>query len=195
MVPRVSEAVSDTLEIHVNRERPNVLEVPDTFETSTAFSVEIVNDGKPVHLHLNYDDDLAAGLSMETGNHFIPRDNVYRLPVHVEPDARPFHGKFQVSIGYGAEKRFIEIRVPEPEVDTEVRVDAELAEPSGRPRPPPTTDRVIDLGILALLGVALLALVAGALIVATLVTPLAGALLVIVALLLAAGVYVVVAEA
>lgn len=186
----MSPAVADPLEIHVNRRRPNVLEVPELFVADQDFAVEVVNAGKPVHIHLNLDDDLLEVLDMETGNHFVPREDTYRLPVRVRGDNRPVRGKLNVSTGYGAESRFIELRVVEPDEDERVTVDEQLAEPSGRAPQPTWSARIVsEVGVVALVVIALVALAVGATIVATLTTPVLGGLLAVAAMLIAVGVY------
>ncbi len=187
--------MAETLEVYVNRDRPNVLEVPTTFETTGNFNIVIDNEGQPVHLHLNVDDDLLEGLNLETGNHYIPRDGEYRLPVQVNQEKRPFMGKCRISIAYGSETRYTEIRVTEPEQPTSVQVDESLAEPVVRPESPSIEERLVsDTVILGLLFLAFLALIAGAVIVASLTTPLAGVILVVVVIIVAIGLYLLVEE-
>lgn len=190
MATGVSSPVSDSLEIAVNRAHPNAVELPETFTSPRDFSFEIHNDGKPVHLHINCDDDLLAGLQLETGNHFIPRHSTYQIPVRIREDQRPFHGKCKISIGYGAETKYVEIRVPEPERDERVTVDSSLTQPPERP--PPRRDYGEVLGDVGLVGVGILALIGlgvGGIILGTLTTPIVGLLSVIVVLLVGTGIY------
>lgn len=182
--------MSESLEIHVNRKRPNVLEVPESYTTDSDFRIEIVNAGKPVHLHLKCDDDLAKALALETGNHFIPREDTYDIPVRLRETSLPIRGKLKASTGYGSESRFIEVRVLEPEKDDEVTVDEQLAEPSGRERKPTMASRIVsEVGVIALIFLAVLALGAGALILATVTEAVFGVLLVVVVVAVVAGIY------
>lgn len=182
--------MASTLEVHVNRERPNVLEVPNTFDTTGDFTIQVENGGQPVHLHINVDDDLLAGLDLETGNHYIPRESDYQLPVTVDRDARPFMGKCRVSIAYGSETRYVEIRVNEPEGPETVAVDESLSQPPQRPETPSVDERILgDTAMVGLLFLAFLALIAGGVILASITSPIAGVVLVIVVLLLAVAVY------
>lgn len=187
----VSPAVPDSLEIHVNRPRPNVLEVPELFIAERPFAIEFVNDGKPVHVHISLDEPLAEILELETGNHFLPREETFRLPVRIRDGRRPVRGKLTVSIGYGSESRFIELRIVEPSEDDRVHVDEDLAEPSGR-RPGPTlSSRIVgEIGLIAIAIIALVALLVGAAIVGTVTSPALGILVVALALVVVAGVYV-----
>ena len=196
MTTGVSSPVTDSLEITVNREQPNVVEIPETFTSERDFSIDITNEGKPVHMHINCDDDLARGLVVETGNHFIPRHSAYQIPVRIKEDERPFHGKCKVSIGYGAQTKYVEIRVPEPSHDHRVTVDESLAQPPIRRDPEPSIAdylgdvSMVGIGVLGLLGVLL-----GAFILGTLTTPMVGVLTVIVVLLVGTGIYLLLEDA
>lgn len=182
--------MSDSLEIHVNRQRPNVLEVPEMYVADRDFAIEIINDGKPVHVHVNLDDELLELLEVDTGNHFVARENTFRLPVTVRDGARPVRGKLKISTGYGSESRFIELRVVEPTDDDRVVVDAELSEPPDRRQESELTPRIVgEIGAIALLGVALIALLVAASIVGTVTSPVIGVLAVVVGLLVVVGVY------
>lgn len=182
--------VSDSLEIHVNRIRPNVLEVPEMFVAERDFVIEIVNEGKPVHMHLNLDDDLVNVLALDTGNHFIPREDTFRLPVGVKDNQYPIRGKLTVSTGYGSESRFIEMRVVKPSEEDKVMVDDTLATPSGRTQGSPLTSRIVgEIGVIALVVVAVLALLIAGVIVGTVTTLWVGILAVVIGLLVVLGVY------
>ena len=184
-----------SLEVFVNRSYPNVLEAPAVYETSEDFFIEVTNDGKPVHLHVNCDDDLAAGISFETGNHFIPREDEFILPIKVDQDTAPFRGKLRLSIGYGSEVQYVELRVSEPEPNDHVHVDESLAQPQARNRPTTVSARILsDVGVAALLVIGVLALIAGGVTIAAVTTPIVGVLLVITVVLLAVGIYALLSE-
>lgn len=183
--------MSDSLEIHVNRPRPNGLEVPERFVAEHPFAIEFINDGKPVHIHLSLDDPLTDILSLETGNHFLPREETYRLPVQIQEGRRPVRGKLTVSIGYGAESRFIELRVVEPDDDDQVQVGETLAEPSGNQRNRTLLSQIVgEIGLIALAVIALLALIVGAAILGTVTNPIVGIVMVVLAVAVVLSVYV-----
>ena len=184
--------MQDHLEIYVNRESPNVLEVPHTFETTTDFLITIENGGQPVHLHLNCDDDLLAGIEIETGNHYIPRNGSYEIPVTIDTKRRPFRGKCRVSIAYGSETQYIDVRVTQPDRPETVKVDESLAQPVQHSYQPTLAERIVsDTTILAILFLSLVALIAGAVVLASVTAPIIGVVLVIAVLLLAVGVYLI----
>lgn len=182
--------MQDHLEIHVNRETPNVLEVPPIFETTTDFLIIVQNEGQPVHLHINCDDDLLPGLDIETGNHYIPREAEYEIPVSIDSDRRPFRGKCRVSIAYGSETQYIDVRVNEPDRPETVTVDESLAQPPQRTDQPTLAERIVsDTTMLVLLFLAIVTLLAGAIVLGSVTAPIIGLALVIIVLLLAVGVY------
>ncbi len=180
----------DPLEIRVNSPRPNVLEPPESFVADREFSIEIVNEGKPVHVHLNLDNDLVEIIEMETGNHFVPREDTYRIPVTLLEGRRPVRGKLKVSTGYGSESEFIEIRVVEPSDDDRVTVDETLAEPQREPREPAVPAGVLsEVGMIALVTIAVIALLVAAVIVGSVTSPIWGALAVVLTLSVVVGIY------
>ncbi len=180
----------DPLVIHVNSPRPNALEVPEMFVADREFALEIENEGKPVHVHLNLDDDLEEVLELETGNHFVPRENAYRLPVALRDGRRPVRGKLKVSTGYGAESRFIEVRIVEPDPDDQVTVDASLAQPQREATEPAVPAGVLgEVGMIALIGISLVALLVAAVIVGSVTAPVWGALAAVLGLSVVAGIY------
>ncbi len=182
--------MSASLDVVVNRSQPNGLDVPSAFEATGDFVLSVTNDGKPVHLHVNCDDDIAPAVSFETGNHFIPRENTFELPIRVDEAAAPRRGKLRLSVGYGSEVRYVDLRLTEPDPRDRVRVDESLSKPQPRERPTTVSARILsDVGVIALLVVAVLALIAGGITLATITTPMVGALLVIVVGLLAVGIY------
>lgn len=183
--------MSEPLEIHVNRTRPNVLEVPDMHVTDRDFAIEVVNGGKPAHVHLNVDDDLLAILDVETGNHFVPRENTLRFPVQVGEGRRPVRGKLKVSTGYGSESRFIELRVTERSDDDQVTVDETLAEPSDRSRDPDVASSLVgDLGAVGAVAAAVVVLLAAAALVGSITSPILGVGTLLAGLLVVLAVYV-----
>ena len=186
-----------SLKIRIDRQNPNGVLAPDEFETTSDFAIEINNGGEPVHVHVNGDDEVMAGISFETGNHFVPSDQTYRIPVDVNEARRPFSGKLRVSTGFGASKEYVDIHVTEPVEEEKVAVDERLAQPMARPRRrrERPIDRVFtDVGLVAAVVVALLILLVIAIVVAVRTTPFVGLLLIIVVLLLVTAGYLVIEE-
>lgn len=153
----------DTLPVHLNREELHAVEVPDAFETSDSFDVALVNHGTSVHVHLHLDDALSEVASLDASNHFI--DGETRRAAHVSVNGSgPVTGKLKVASAYGAQTRYVDIRLTEPEeTESTVEVDESLS------RPQPTTtnrpngsdgDGLVDSPELVVLGLGALALVA-----------------------------------
>jgi hypothetical protein len=152
--------VTDALPVHISREGLHDLEVPVSFEATDSFDVVLLNHGESLHVHLHLDDDLSEVASIDAGNHYVEADSERRVRVHVNPDAldeESMLGKLKVASGYGAQTRWIDIELREPDPESEsVRVDESLAHPQPRE---PESEQVIDspeIPVLALAAVALL---------------------------------------
>lgn len=180
---------SDVLSIRLDRTQPDAIEAPGTFTVSDDFTIEVTNEGEPIHVHLTCDDDIAPAVDFETGNHFVPRKGTYQVPVTVLADDRPKRGRVRVSVGYGSETAYVELRVVEPASDDEVRVDESLAEPPSRADPDSNDGtRAMNPIMFATIGVAIAAVV-GAVVVVGLYTDL------VIGVVLAVGVVAVAAAA
>lgn len=194
MTAHVVNDEEDTLHIRVDRERSDTVEVPGTFEATDDFTIVITTADNAAHVHLNCDDTLAAGLKLETGNHFVSDNMVYRIPVEVDNDRRPFHGKFRVSVAYGSESHYVEIRAPEREQDRTVTVDENLAKPpTSRQVQEPAREGRFDREtiLLALLGTAAIIVLVGAVILGTVFSPIAAVIVLILASVAAVAIYAV----
>jgi hypothetical protein len=119
----------DTLPVHVNRDSLHALEVPDAFETDGSFDVAVVNHGTSVHVHLHLDDGLSEIATVEASNHFV--DGESRRTVHVSVDGEgETTGTLKIASAYGAETRYVTVRVTEPEEEERtVEVDESLSQP------------------------------------------------------------------
>lgn len=119
----------DPLPVHVNREELHDIAVPTSFETTGTFDVRLVNHGQPLHVHLHLDDDLSTVASLEATNHYVDGESERRVTITVR-DGATVHGKLKVVSGYGAQTRYVDVIVTEPdEEEGSVRVDESLAEP------------------------------------------------------------------
>lgn len=119
----------DPLPVHVNREELHDIAVPTSFETTGTFDVRLINHGQPLHVHLHLDDDLSAVASIEATNHYVDGETERRVSISVREGAT-VRGKLKVVSGYGAQTRYVDVIVTEPdEEEGSVRVDDSLAEP------------------------------------------------------------------
>lgn len=167
----------DTLPVHVNRGELHGVEVPNTFETTGSFVIELHNHGEPLHVHLHLDDDLSTVATLEANNHYVEAETERQVQVDVRGPAA-VRGKLKVVSAYGATTRYVDVIITEPdEQKSSVRVDESLNKP--QPRKQSATagpgqnstagsqsmlaDRP-EIGVLALGGVALLIATWGAII-------------------------------
>jgi len=153
--------VTDELPVHISREELHTLEVPESFQASESFDVRLINHGESLHIHLHLDDPLSEVASLDAGNHYVERESQRFVRVDVDTDrlgGEPHLGKLKVASAYGAETRWIDVEVVEPdETEDSVQVDESLAQPQRRsteeessPLPAPQL-LVFGLGVLALI--------------------------------------------
>lgn len=120
----------ETLSVHLNRDELHAVEVPPSFEATGSFDVELVNHGTSVHAHLHLDDHLSEVASIDASNHFIDGESRRLVRVTVDGSA-PVSGKLKVASAYGAQTRYVDVDVREPEAERHtVEVDESLAEPA-----------------------------------------------------------------
>jgi hypothetical protein len=157
------------LPVHVNRGDLHSLDVPPSFETDGPFDVRLVNHGESLHVHVHLDDGLSRVAHLDAANHYVESESERFVRVDVDEDAlsaEPIRGKIKVASAYGAETRWIDVELSEPEdEDDNVRVDESLSTPASSPREPEQSSLarpevpVLVLGVLALIVALIAALV------------------------------------
>lgn len=145
--------MSETLVVHVNRERPQAIEVEaDRFEATGSFALALRNHGRPIHVYAHLDDALSSVARLETGNHFVEGDSTVETPVTVEGSRRPVSGKLKIVTGYGAKTKYVDVELVDAETTEErVQVDETLSKPQAR-SPEPTDGPLTQNGPIAALG-------------------------------------------
>jgi hypothetical protein len=152
--------VTDELPVDINREGLHELDVPASFEATESFDVVLVNHGESLHVHLHLDDTLSEVASIDAGNHYVEADSERRVRVDANTDAldeESLRGKLKVASGYGAQTRWIDVEMREPDPESEsVRVDESLAQPQPSDPEPESVVESPEIPVLALAAVALL---------------------------------------
>jgi hypothetical protein len=165
--------VTPVLLVELNRGALHEVEVPAEFAIGEPFSVELRNHGESVHVHVRADEALSAVARIDTdGNLFVKRETTQSVPVGVERVDSPVTGTLEISTGYGAEQRTVEVTVEPGGDDDAVDVDETLSRPPDSDDdagPPPLSER-ISLGVPSRRGLALLGVGAVAVAVAAAVT-------------------------
>ncbi|WP_338738727.1 DUF7524 family protein [Haloplanus salilacus] len=161
--------MTPVLLVELNRGALHDVEAPSEFAIGEPFSVELRNHGESVHVHVRADEALSAVARIDTdGNLFVERETTQSVPVDVEDVGSPVTGTLEISTGYGAERRTIEVTVEPDGDDDAVDVDETLSrppEPDADSDSPPLADR-LSLGVPSRRTVALLAVGAAAIVVA-----------------------------
>lgn len=155
--------MTDELPVQISREELHALEVPAAIEVAGSFDVRLVNHGQSCHVHLHLDDSLSEVAAIEAGNHFVEGNSERRVRVDIDTEriGESFLGKLKVASAHGANTRWIDVEITEPEpVTKSVEVDESLAKPRPKPTEPPLIERpeVIALAVSAVgLGIAMIA--------------------------------------
>ena len=181
--------MADTLPVHLNRERLHSLEVPDSFEATGTFVVDLLNHGESIHVHLHLDDALSEVASIDANNHYVEAESSRPVEVRVHGDGSA-RGSLKIVSAYGTTTRYVDVTISEPEEQRrEVRVDESLAEPKARTGDRTSTSSSLverpTLPVIAL-GVVALATAIGAAALLGSVEVMAGAVVVVLAVFVAA---------
>jgi len=119
-----------SLTVHLNRDGPRDLAVPDSFTARRPFDVVIENHGEGSHVHLRLDESLARVASLGASTTFVDGDRIERVRVRTTTVEEPVRGTLIVEAGYGAERREVPVEVAQYREDPEqVPVDESLADP------------------------------------------------------------------
>ncbi len=180
MLPGVSPTNVSALEIHLNRERPRVIDAPGSFVADGPFDVALVNHGGGAHVHLALDEPLARAARLRAETEYVDRETTASVGVEVADLDQPVTGTLTVSTGYGTETERVELRVePSRAEGYGIDVDEDL----GQPQSEPSIREALDaesIGLLVLAGGALLAAVAVAVLIESPIVVAAAALVALV---------------
>jgi hypothetical protein len=121
--------------VYLNRGGLNTVETDrSTVQASESVSVVLENHGKPTHVHLRLDDDLATLGTIEDPHWFVPAEEARTVPIRLTEGAEG-RGRLEITAGYGQTTTTVDVEV-RPEGD------AERASAEGSPaETPAATDR------------------------------------------------------
>lgn len=125
-----------SLRVDLNGSELHDIDAPNEFTVSRPFTVELVNHGEAVHVHLHLDDDLSRIARLRAGNHYVEADATQDVWVDARSVDEPRSGKLKIVTGYGAETRYVDVTIEPGEPQKEpVDVDETLSKPR-QPEPP-----------------------------------------------------------
>jgi hypothetical protein len=99
------------LSVYLNREGLNTVETDRSVVQATE-SVRVVleNHGKPTHVHLRLDDDLATLGTIEDPHWFVPADEARTVPIRLT-DGAEGRGRLEITAGYGQSTTKVDVEV------------------------------------------------------------------------------------
>ncbi len=99
------------LTVYLNRDGLNTVETDQTAVRATR-SINIVfeNHGKPTHVHLHLDDDLATLGTIEEPHWFVPKGEWREADLKLM-DSAEGSGRLEITAGYGQEQSTVDIEV------------------------------------------------------------------------------------
>lgn len=140
-----------TLPIDLSRESLHGIETRSAFAVDGPFTVELINHGEAVHVHLHLDDPLSQVASIGTNNHFLPAGAEKQLTIDVTPKVHEVSGQLKIVSGHGADATYVNLTVEANETAGDrIPVDERLSKP--KPKPKQTGRSTPDVGISERLG-------------------------------------------
>ena len=97
-----------TVRIEPGRERTLTPE-RDWIATDGSFAIQLENPGGPTHVHLQFDDALAAVATLEEPNPYVDGESTERIDVPVDRPPASGEGTLLLSTGYGASNASIRV--------------------------------------------------------------------------------------
>ncbi|GAB3317537.1 hypothetical protein EI982_05945 [Haloplanus rallus] len=132
--------MTPVLLVELNRGELHDVEAPAEFATAEPFSVELRNHGEAVHVHVRADDALSPVARIDAdGNLFVERETTRSVPVGVSDVDESVTGTLEISTGYGAETRTVEVTVEPADDGGAVDVDETLSSPANAAESTDTT--------------------------------------------------------
>ena len=138
--------MTGSLPVELNRDRLHEIRVVGEFEADGPFTVDLINEGEAVHVHLNVEGDLAAVAEPAGSNHYVETGATESVSVDLPPVDEPVSGRLTVATGYGAETVDVAVTVVPWTGDDGVAVDEGLATPAAATDPDPEAVATDDGG-------------------------------------------------
>lgn len=174
----------DPLGVTLNRDRLNGATAPDTYRADGEFTVELRNEGAPVHVHLRFQGPLASVASVATSNYYLDEGATRAVGVSVADIDDPVEGAVEIVTGHGADGTRVAVAVDPPPAPVDVdesfgspraaqrataeATDDETEANAGGPSLPDFASQVPDTGTLSVVAVAVGALLAAGVVAVTL---------------------------
>lgn len=144
------------LSVHLNREKPREVVAPASFSAHEPFDIALVNHGDSSRVHVQLDEVLSSVARLAEREHRVAEGAIEHIHVNAEAVDEPVTGELSISVGYGTATAKTTVTIEPPQQDTyDVTVDESLGTPKQ-----PAESRTPSLRVLALVGLAGIALFA-----------------------------------
>jgi len=144
------------LSVHLNREKPREVDAPASFDTHRPFDVALENHGDGCHVYVQLDEALSSVARLPQREQRVAQGATEHVRVAVDALDEPVTGELSISLGYGTATAKTTLTVAPPQRGgSGVAVDESLGTPQQ-----PAEPRRPDVRMLALFGLACLALLA-----------------------------------
>lgn len=132
-----------TVSVTLNRDGLNTVETDTkTVQAETSVDIILENHGKPSHVHLHPDDDLAVLGSVDASHLFVPEGEFREATLQLSPGATG-EGRLDITIGYGQARTRIDIVVTKAE-EPSGKVDTKTSS-TGKPNTMRDSDSTVVL--------------------------------------------------
>lgn len=99
------------LTVFLNRAGLNTVETDrTTVQATESVRVVLENHGKPTHVHLHLDDDLATLATIEDPHWFVPEGEARELTIRLS-EAAAGRGRLEIATGYGQNRTTVDVEV------------------------------------------------------------------------------------
>lgn len=144
------------LSVHLNREKPREVDAPASFTAHRPFDIALENHGDSSTVHVQLDEELSSAVRLAKREQRVGEGETKHIHANVNPVDAPVTGELSLSLGYGAStaKTAVTIEPPQQE-EYDIAVDESLGTPQK-----PADSRTPEIRVLALVGLAGVALLA-----------------------------------
>jgi len=144
------------LSVHLNRDKPRQVDAPAAFTAAQPFDIALENHGDSSNVHVQLGEGLSRVAHLATREQMVGEGSTNHIRVNVDAVDEPVTGELSISLGYGVSTAKTQVTVEPPQSEEyEITVDESLGTPQQ-----PSESRAPEVRVVALMGLAGMALIA-----------------------------------